>query len=189
MKIKLYYLISIFCVLAIISCNQKPDIYDILGAKKNTNYNHSKTIRDVKNNFEVNIGAHWKRELYFDDYQSRIYTADTTKSYSSSFIIDITRFKGKIIIEEEFKNQLVSTIQKKAQNYVIKEGFLEFKEKPAYCIYSFEKQLEHVVYTIECYVADGDNYYLLTSTINGSNNLNNNLSETLAIFNSLTPLL
>ena len=185
MKIKFDYLAYLMVLFLAISCQKTSTIYDVLECKQATSFQHSKTIRDVQNHFEINIGENWKRELYVDDYQSRIYAADTTRNYSSSFIVDITRFKGKIIIEDAFKEQLIKTLEKKPNNYVINEGFIEFKKKKSYTLFSFEKQNEQQIYTLECYVPSGEYYYLLISTIHGSHDLTNNVLESLQVFNSL----
>lgn len=188
MKIKFDYFGYVVLLFLLFSCQKTTTIYNLLECTPNQEFVHQKTLRDVKNGFEINIGENWKRELYFDDYQSRIYAADTTKNYTSSFIVDITRFKGKIIIEDAFKQQLVQTIQKKENHHIIKEGFVEFQNKKSYVVFSFEKKGIHQTYTLECYIPDGESYYLLISTINGSENLANNVLESLQVFNSLHPL-
>ena len=93
---KIHYLIYCFSTILLFSCKKELSINDIISCTSEVEFHHSKTIRDAKNNFEISLGEHWKRELYFDDHQSRIYAADTTRNFSSSFIIDVTRFKGKI---------------------------------------------------------------------------------------------
>lgn len=185
MKIKLDYFAYFVILLIAISCQKKTTIYDVLECKSSNSFAHAKTLRDVQNHFEINIGENWKRELYYDSYQSRIYAADTTRSYSSSFIVDITRFEGKIIIEKAFQEQLMKTIKEKKNQFIIKEGFIDFKEQKSYTIFSFQKREEQQTYTLECYVPSGEFYYLLTSTINGSDNLANNILESLQVFNSL----
>ncbi|NIJ45513.1 hypothetical protein FHR24_001981 [Wenyingzhuangia heitensis] len=182
---KLHYFIYLSCTILLFSCKKEPTIYDVIECNTSTNFNHSKTIRDVKNSFEITIGENWKRELYFDDYQSRIYAADTTRSFSSSFIIDITRFKGKIIIEEAFKNKISKQTLAKPRSFIINQGLITFNQNPAYAIYSFQKNTDSATYTIQCYMSNKDYYYLLSAQINGSKNLSHNSSEILEIFNSL----
>ncbi|NJB81809.1 hypothetical protein [Wenyingzhuangia aestuarii] len=187
MKKNHYFLYFIIATL-LFSCEQGPTIFDVVDCNSNTEFHHTKSIRDVKNGFEISIGENWKRELYFDDYQSRIYAADTTRSFSASFLIDITRFKGKIIIEEAFKNKISQQILAKPRTYIIKDKLITFKNKPAYAVYSFQKNATNASYTIQCYVADKEHYYLLSSQINGSQNLAQNSCEIVSIFNSLKML-
>ncbi len=188
MNIKIHYTIFCLIFITLFSCKKKKDLGTLLNINKHTQFNHSKVIRDVKNNFEITIGDTWKRELYFDDYQSRIYAADTTRNYSSSFIIDITRFKGKIILDKAFKNELLTNIEKAPKNYMISNGFLQFNKQPAYYVFSFERQHQKEIYTLDYYIEDDEYYYLLRSTINTSKNLPNSLDESVTIFNSLKTL-
>ena len=182
------FLYALLLCVVFFSCKKQATITNVIPCNSSTAFKHAKIIRDVKNNYEINIGENWKRELYFDDYQSRIYAADTTRSFSSSFIVDVTCFKGKIILDEAFKNQLIANVKKQPKNYIIKEGFIELKELPGYFILSFENKHNTQIYTLTCYLTKGDDYYLLKSTINGSENLDNNLCESIAVFNSLNLL-
>lgn len=185
---KIHYFLYSLSTILFFSCKNEPSINDIISCSSDAEFHHSKTIRDAKNNFEINLGEHWKRELYFDEYQSRIYSADTTRSYSESFIIDVTRFEGNINLTENFRQHLISQIKSIPRAYIIKEGFINFKEIPAYVVYSFQKKDEMVLYNIQCYIAYSDHYFLLESKINGSKNLDKNSCESVAIFNSLTQM-
>ncbi len=188
MKNLIHYLTILFLVFFVSSCQKKATLNNVLKINNSLQFTHDKTIRDVKNNFEITIGKHWKRELYYDAAQSRIYAADTTRNFSSSFIIDVTCFTGKIILDDTFTDKLSNDITKFPKNYIINKGSLELQNKPAYCVYSFEKLSQTAIYNIECYLPDGERYYVLKSTINGSEHLSKNVSETIKIFNSLNIL-
>ena len=45
---------------------------------------------DVKKTFSIQIPMHWKTNLFFDELQSSIYFADTTKQLTETVILDIT---------------------------------------------------------------------------------------------------
>ena len=182
---KFHYLLYCLSTVLLFSCKNEPSINDVISCTSDVDFHHSKIIRDAKNNFEINLGEHWKRELYFDDYQSRIYAADTTRNFSSSFIIDVTRFKGKIIIEEAFKNKITTQVLATPKTYIIQNSIIKFNDQPAYAIYYFHKNEEQVTYNIQYYIADQEHYYLLSAQINGSQNFTKNNCEILQIFNSL----
>jgi len=171
-----------------LSCKHEATLSDIIKSNYTEEFNHDKIIRDAKDSFEVKIGKNWKRELYVDTNQSRIYAADTTRSFSASFIVDITKFKGKIHIDDEFTQKIGSQITQQSRTYIIKQGPIVFKEHPSYVFYSFQKQTNSVIYTIECYVPHQESYFLLTAQINGSLNLEQNTAEIITIFNSLNIL-
>lgn len=182
----LHYFLYLLPIILLLSCKKTPSIYDVISCNSSQEFEHTKTIRDAKNHFEINLGEHWKRELYFDDYQSRIYAADTTRNFSSSFLIDVTRFKGRIIIEEAFKNKITSEIlASNPRTYVIENSIIEYKEQPAYAIYYFHKNEDQVTYNIQYYIAFKESYYLLSAQINGSQNFELNNCEILQLFNSL----
>lgn len=184
----IHQLIYFFSILVLFSCNQKPKIDHLISCSKNHEFQHQKTIRDVKNHFEINIGDHWKRELYFDDHQSRIYAADTTRSFSSSFIIDVTRFSNRIIIEEDLKKRTTNQVLSEPNTYIIKNKVITYKNQPAYAIYYFRKINDRVIYNLQYYISYKNCYYLLSAQINGSHQFDSNNCEILQVFNSLNIL-
>ncbi|ANW95682.1 hypothetical protein AXE80_05055 [Wenyingzhuangia fucanilytica] len=163
-------------------------MFDLFSCEQKTEIKNTRVVNDVHHNFKIKVGKNWKTELYFDDYQSRIYSADTTRNYSESFIIDITRFEGNITLSDNFRQHLMSQIKSIPRAYIIKEGFIDFKDSAAYAIYSFQKKEDIVLYNIQCYLTYPDHYFLLESKINGSQNLEKNTCESIAIFNSLTQM-
>ncbi|MDO6803613.1 hypothetical protein Q4595_14260 [Wenyingzhuangia sp. 1_MG-2023] len=171
--------------IVLVACQQKLTLKDIVECDGNVVFQHDKIIRDAKNYYEITIGKDWKRELFVDQQQSRIYAADTTKNYSASFLIDVTRFDGRIVLDSTFQKNIISQIKSLPRSYVIKEGFIEFQEQPAYSVFSFQKTDTAILYQIQCYVAAQDHYFLLSSNIHGNQNLSNNLCESISIFNSL----
>lgn len=181
---KLHYFYFFILSLCFVSCHEESDLEELLNIKANINYNLNKTIVDVKDNYQINIGDDWKRELYFDQQQSRIYAADTTKSFLSSFIVDFTQFDGKIELNENFRTQLIKQIEKQPRSYVINEGFIEINKVPAYCVFSFSREPDFEVYYLSCYLKDHNSYYFLTSTLYGSDHMKDNLKEAVSVFNS-----
>jgi len=185
-KTKVYFWYISVLSLLFLSCNKTTDLEHLLEIKTTANTWQNKTITDVKDHFKIKIGKKWKRELFFDYNQSRIYAADTTRNFLSSFIIDVTEFEGKINLDENFKTQLEQNITQEPRSYMVKKGNINIQKIPGYCLFSFSRQPDFEVYTLTCYLALKEKYFLMTSTIYGSENLTQSLQETISVFNSLT---
>jgi len=93
-------------------------------------------VKDYHQNFKTKLPKHWKTNLYFDEYQSSIYAADTTLQLTNSFLIDFTMVEGKLNFTKDFQNkfsnqllqqQLLATTTKKIQ-FKSKEAFLSKAE-------------------------------------------------------------
>jgi hypothetical protein len=111
------------------SCNTKETLINQLQCKVKE-FKNLEEVVDYQNNFALQIPKNWKTNLYKDDIQSSIYTADTTKQLTETILIDISLVKKNIYFNERFllneeqqnlKNQLIKTTHQK----------LEFKEKTA----------------------------------------------------------
>ena len=60
---------------------------------------------DVKKTFSVAYPKNWKTNLYFDETQSSIFTADTTKQLTETVLLDITFINKEINFNDSFKLQ------------------------------------------------------------------------------------
>ena len=90
------------------SCGQSK-LSKELGCEK-TSFSNLETVEDVHKNFSVKLPDNWKTNLYFDNSQSSIYSADTTKQLIETYLVDITMISSKIDFDNPFildyKNQL-----------------------------------------------------------------------------------
>ncbi len=95
-------LIFITCFLVLLSCDKPSEI------SKNFNCNQKKhtdleTIEDAKKTFTIALPKSWNTNLYVNEIQSSIYSADTTKQLTASFLLDITAINKKITLNDAFK--------------------------------------------------------------------------------------
>jgi len=88
-------------------------------------------ILDFNKNFKLSIPSSWKTELYYDKYTSEIFTADTTKQLSETFILDASYNLGEVIFNKDFfdKNDAIAT----TKNFeIIKSKTSSFQSKESY---------------------------------------------------------
>lgn len=171
-----------------ISCQEEKTMANFVDCDIEPTYEHNKVLRDAKNYFEVSIGKNWKRELFVDANQSRIYAADTTRDYSASFIVDITRFSDRIVLDSIFKKSITKNINNANKSYVIQEDFITYKGQKGYGIFYFEHKGFNPTYFMEFYIAYPEHYYLLKSTILGNENFEENVCESMTVLNSFNTL-
>lgn len=134
-KITLLFFISF---LALVSCNKQSELGKTFNCK-NESFSNLENVKDVKKAFSVTIPKNWKTNLYTSEIQSSIYTADTTKQLTESYLLDFTLVNKKIKLNDNFK--LKKEYENLSQNLVkIKSGELFFKEKPTYYTISVGKK-------------------------------------------------
>ncbi len=88
-------------------------------------------ISDFNKNFKLTIPASWKTELYYDNFSSEIYTADTLKQLSETFILNASYNLGEVIFNDDFvqrKDSLATSINLK----IIQSKGVKFQSKESY---------------------------------------------------------
>lgn len=177
--LKTIYLTSI--ILLFVSCKKNTPLETIFGVETQEIEN-TKEVKDAKGLFKIKLGKSWKTELYYDNGQSKIYSADTTQNLSSSFIIEATQFDGNLKIDSAFIDKIKTQISSFPRAYVLKSEFLDFKNQKAVCFYSYQKTEERDLFNLQLYIAQRREYYLLESKIFGSENLKKNIQQSVSVF-------
>lgn len=98
----LIYLISSMLLFA--CCKKQSEMAVNFNCKK-TNIHNLEVINDVKKTFSVAYPKNWKTNLYFDENQSSIFTADTTKQLTETVLLDISFINKEVNFNDSFKLQ------------------------------------------------------------------------------------
>ncbi len=181
-----YLFILIGFVLFLQSC-KKNDIRNELNCLTTTNFADTKEIIGFLKHFKVKVPKNWKSELYYDETQSRFYSADTSKQLTETYIIDVTWHQGEIELNSDFKQIIENDIKQNEQLKPIKEGFGYFKDIP--CYYNLAKGI-HAGFTyhyLQIYLKTNvDEYYNLTSKVYGDEFIEERICESLSLFENIT---
>ena len=124
------FLIILTASLLFFSCQNQSELSKEFNCKKSTIEN-LETIKDVKNLFSVKFPKHWKTNLFYDNLQSSIYTADTTKQLTETMLLDVTLVKKEISFNDTFKLQKEQ--ESLSKNLIqTKSKELSFLNKPSF---------------------------------------------------------
>lgn len=125
---KTAFLILPFLIL--FSCSKKSELSKSFNCNS-VEFKNTETVIDFNKNFRLSIPVSWKTELYYDKFTSEIFTADTTKQLSETFILDSSYNLGAVNFNSDFlaKNDSVAT----SKNYkIIKSETTTFQNKECY---------------------------------------------------------
>lgn len=125
---KYFYLIATFLFL-LYSCKKGSEIGKTFDCETST-FKTLETVEDVKNLFSIDLPTHWKINLYQDEVQSSIFTADTTKQLTETVLLDVTYINNKINFDDDF------LLKQENENFSknltkIKSEHITFHKKPA----------------------------------------------------------
>lgn len=174
----------IFFSTLLMSCSSE-NIQNSLEIDCDTDYEFSEltTTKDTRGNFEMKIPKTWKKEMFVNQDETRLYFADTTRQLNETFIIDIGLYFSKTIIDDAFIKNVTKEIK---QNNLVQKNAITYKEKSGYAIQFFSKELNLAKNSIEIYLNNkNDSYYLLKIDAYGDQNIENRFCEALQLLNKI----
>jgi len=152
-----------------------------------SSYTQTKTFKDVLNHFEIEVPRTWKSELYYDEYQSALYTADTTKQLRETFILDIAWHQGELMLNKDFEVRVAQNASRNLKLIPVKSGFGEYLGHPAYYHIATGKSNDLNWHYLEVYVQHKvDEYYTFTSKIYGNEFVSERICDSFSVFNKIS---
>ena len=120
----------LFLAIVLNSCSNKTSFVDTFDCELET-FPNLERIEDVKKIFSVYYPDHWKTNFYYDNQQSSIFSADTTKQLKETTLIDITHVSNKIVFDSIFFKKFNSNLSK-LQLTETNTNKIVFKGKPSF---------------------------------------------------------
>ncbi len=180
-----YASVLILLTLFLTSC-QKSKFEREFECETPSSYTQTKTFKDVLGHFEIDVPSSWKTELYYDEFQSAVYTADTTKSLRETFILDISWRQGELVLNKDFEVKVAQNARRNLQLIPVKSGFGEYLEHPAYYHIATGKSDDLSWHYLEVYVQHKvDEYYVFTAKIYGDEYVSERICASFSIFGEL----
>lgn len=180
---RLIFLITLSLLLG--SC-KNDTISNNFDCNTTSHFTDSKKYHDVLRKFRVNIPKHWKTELYFDEYQSELYSADTTKELSESYIIDLAWHQGELVFDKEFEEKILENLSEIERLETVVSGFSKFKKRKAYYNLSVGKNTDITYHYLQIYMMyNVDSYYIFNSKIYGDDFVNERICESISLFQNI----
>ncbi len=172
-------------IVALVSC-KKTAIESELGCDSSPKIGKTKEVRDILKKFKVVIPENWETQLYYDEFKSQIYAADTTKQLSETYILDIAWHQGDLMLNEALAKSVKDTLNIREQMTTVKSGFGTFKKKQSYWNLSQGKRSDRLYTFLQVYLkSEEDEYFLMTTKLFGDANVDARLCESIALFDKV----
>ncbi len=176
------YLIPFFILFT--SCTENSELNSIFNCNVNS-IEETKKVTDFKKNFSLDISTTWKTALYFDEFQSEIFTADTVKQLSDTFILDASFNFGKLEFDTDFHKKTDSLLAR--NNFLkINEGIISFHSKPAYwyLIKGTKKGFTYHQLNLMVIISNST-YFKAYTDIYGDDHINDRICSSLSILEKI----
>lgn len=127
---------------------------------KSSKLDNLEEVKDLRNRFSVTLPKTWKTNLYEDALQSSIFSADTTKQLTETFLIDVSFIKNELQFNDLFKLKLE---QENLKNKLIqtKSRQLNILEKPSYLVISKGKKSSFIYQQLQAYIKIDTKFFIL----------------------------
>jgi hypothetical protein len=152
---------------------------------ENKIYKNLETVEDVKDLFSINLPKDWKTNLYQDEIQSSIFTADTTKQLTKTVLLDVTFIQKNINFDEAF-------ILKQEQEHLtknlikIKSKELNLLEKPSYFMLFKGKKGAYNYQVCNTFIkVNASNFILAKTEVYGDSIVNRRFCEAFSLIENI----
>ena len=174
-------------ILSILSCKQKTNLQKEFICETKS-FSNTEIVSDFNNTFNITVPKHWKTQLYFNNLQTQIFTADTTKNLTNTYTLNFEYNSGDLIINDDFSNKIIKDLNQ--NNYILLKSKNDvFKNKPSIWFVSKGKKSDFDYFYFELYVKQTNtNYFKITSEIYGDKNLDERFCESIAVIETLKVL-
>lgn len=144
-----------------------------------------KEVTDFNKNFMLKIPKNWKTELYYNNFQSEIFTADTTKQLTETFILDVAYNQGNLELTPNYYNKIDSIFGSKNLTITSSKQII-FKSKPAYYYVAKGVKNNFPYQQLNLLVKTSENTYLSAYTeVYGTKNVIPRFCKSISILNSI----
>ena len=166
------------------ACSNQSEI----GKKMNcdpTIYKNTKQISDFNKNFTLDIPNNWNTELYFDNYQSEIFTADTIKQLSETYILVASYNLGALNFDSNFHHRKDSVLIVNNLK-IIDSGNESFKSKPSFWYISkgTKNNFDYHRFTVMSKLSE-NTYFSAYAEFYGNANINKRICESISLLESI----
>ena len=177
--------IQLFIIaLLLFSCANSSEISENFNCKNSKLDNLEKVI-DAKELFTIQFPKNWKTNLYQDEVQSSIFSADTVKQLTETVLLDVTFIKNNINFDELFLlNQEQENLAKGLIK--IKSKKLTFLEKSSIYILYKGKKGKFNYQTCHTFIkVNEDNFILAKTEVYGDSLVNQRFCKAISLINSI----
>ena len=170
--------------LTLLSCSKKTNLQKEFLCETES-FSNTEEVIDFKNKFKVTLPKKWKTQLYFDNLQTQIMTADTTKNLTNTYTLIFEYNSGNLQVNDEFKKEELNNL-KESNLQVLKNKIDIFNDKPCIWFVSKGKKLTYDYYYFELFIKQNKNHYFKISTdIYGDKNIDKRFCESIALMETL----
>lgn len=170
----------------LISCKEQSSMQKEFDCSSSIDLFNLKKVNDFNKKFSVKVPKNWTKQLYYNNFESKIMVADSTKSLTKSYIFEASLIQGSLLINKDFTTKKTEELIAENQFTSIdfKEGY--FKKMPCVWFSAKGKKNAFKYLLFQVYVKKNDREYLeFTTKVFGETEVTERLCESFHLMNSI----
>ncbi|WP_196892753.1 hypothetical protein [Aureivirga marina] len=188
-KTYIHNIYLIFILLVCIGCSKNPTTYlnsefDCSSSEYKTN--DLEEVIDIKKNFIMKIPETWKTNLYYSDYESEIFSADTTKSLTNTFILDVSMVNGNLKMDQDSESLVINKYVQEEGLELISSGRGDFQGKKSFWFLAEGSRRDYKYTNYLVFVKNSERKYLKMKTeMFGGTGIDNKICNSIELINQI----
>ena len=178
-------ILLLLLLLLTVSC-AKSDLQKDFNCNASYDFGKTEITNDFKNKFSLDIPKKWSTKFFYNNFQTSFMTADSLKSLTNSFIIDVSLNNGELKINDDFREKVIRDIVKKEELKILKFKPTKFKNKNAIWFWSKGKRNNYNFHLFKMIVKNTTTtYFEIETKIYGDSLVNERLCKSISIVETL----
>lgn len=167
------------------SCKTKSNLEIEYNCQSTTSFSNTEEYIDFKEKFSLEIPKQWSTQYFYNSYESKIMTADTVKTLSNTFLLDVSYLSGNLVIDQPFYNKIMNDLLTERNLETAQLQKTTFKNMPAIWQIAKGKKGEFDINYFQLFAKKSkSHYYKLSAEVYGNEKVEQRLCEALALMSS-----
>ncbi len=180
------YSIYIIALVTLFSCNKPSELQKELGCKTKYDFGQMITSQDFQKKFTVQIPKNWSTKYFYNEFQTSLMTADSLKSLSNSFILDISLNNGELKVDDQIKGKVIRNIITKEHLRIKNFKISEFHKKPSVWFVAEGTRNELPYHLFRILIKNSPTtYFQIETQIYGDSLVNERLCKSISIIETI----
>ncbi len=181
-----FYKILFLILIVLVSCKKQTQLQKEFNCKTNSSFSDLEKIDDFKNKFSLQVPSKWATKLFYNNHETNIMTADSLKSFTKTYILDVSLVSGDLQLNEYFTTKTIQNLVTEESLVTIKHELTTFKDMPAIWFLSVGKSGDYKYHYFQLFAKNSPvDYFKITTKIYGDELIDERLCESIALMQKL----
>jgi len=174
--------LSFLLLITLSSCTKQSLLEKTIGCSQKVSEFETKTFTDVKEYYKIAIPKTWKTKRFYSESQSDIFTADTVKQLTETYILDTSLKIGEFDLSKDFEDKIIE----KSPYPVITSQFENIISKPSFWYISKGNKNNFPYHKLELFIKISEMaYFQINIEVYGDSNINERFCSGLNIIKTI----